>query len=48
MDLNNINLSRTIALKGASFVPNLGLHVLVLVCDVLYLPAGLLRRILPA
>ena len=48
MDSNPMNLPRTIALKGASFVPDLGLHVLVPVCGVLYSPTGLLRQILLA
>ena len=43
-----VNLPRTIAPKGVSFVPDLGLHVLAPVCGVLYSPAGLLQRILPA
>lgn len=42
-----MNLARTIAPKGASFVPHPGLHVLVPVCGVLYSPVGRLRRILP-
>lgn len=41
-----MNLARTIALKGASFVPHPGPHVLVPVCGVLYSPAGRLPRIL--
>ena len=43
-----MNLPRTIALKGASFVLDLELHVLVPVCGVLYSPIGPLRRILRA